>query len=175
MDAVGAAAGVSKLTVYSHFTDKETLFAAAIRVRCEEQMPAALFDVDTGVPLDEQLRAIARAFLAMATRPEAIALHRLLVSGSGVSPKLVQLFLAAGPERVRLGFEQFLRRHIAARRLGIADVPRAAQQFFALLKGESHTRLLCGCTEPVTAEMIEAEVAATVDFFLRACSPRPAG
>ena len=34
MDAIAAEAGVSKLTVYSHFTDKETLFVAAIRARC---------------------------------------------------------------------------------------------------------------------------------------------
>ncbi|MQT72625.1 TetR family transcriptional regulator, partial [Pseudomonas sp. FSL R10-0071] len=30
MDAVATLAGVSKLTVYSHFTDKETLFSSAI-------------------------------------------------------------------------------------------------------------------------------------------------
>ncbi|MCC6595535.1 MAG: helix-turn-helix transcriptional regulator, partial [Rhodanobacteraceae bacterium] len=46
MDSIAAEAGVSKLTVYSHFRDKETLFTAAIRERCEEQMPEALFDVD---------------------------------------------------------------------------------------------------------------------------------
>jgi TetR/AcrR family transcriptional regulator, mexJK operon transcriptional repressor len=31
MDAVRAWPGVSKLTVYSHFTDKETLFSSAIK------------------------------------------------------------------------------------------------------------------------------------------------
>jgi AcrR family transcriptional regulator len=46
MDAIAADAGVSKLAVYSHFRDKETLFIAAIRVRCEEQVPETLFDVD---------------------------------------------------------------------------------------------------------------------------------
>ena len=33
MDAIATAAGVSKLTVYSHFTDKEGLFVEAIRDR----------------------------------------------------------------------------------------------------------------------------------------------
>ena len=35
MDAVALEAGVSKLTVYSHFTDKETLFTAAVVAKCE--------------------------------------------------------------------------------------------------------------------------------------------
>ncbi len=44
MDGIAALAGVSKLTVYSHFGDKETLFSEAIRVQCEEMMPADLFE-----------------------------------------------------------------------------------------------------------------------------------
>ena len=43
MDQIAAEAGVSKLTVYSHFGDKETLFAAAVQRQCEEQLPTALF------------------------------------------------------------------------------------------------------------------------------------
>src|SRR3978361_1733983 len=58
MDAIAADAGVSKLTVYSHFTDKETLFVAAILARCEEQMPQTLFEVDLKDPVRRQLEAI---------------------------------------------------------------------------------------------------------------------
>jgi TetR/AcrR family transcriptional repressor of mexJK operon len=39
MDQIAAAAGVSKLTVYSHFGDKEALFVEAVRGLCEELMP----------------------------------------------------------------------------------------------------------------------------------------
>lgn len=167
MDAIAAEAGVSKLTVYSHFTDKETLFFAAIHARCEEQMPATLFNVDLEGPVRHQLDAIARAFLVMVMAPESIALNRLLTSGV-TSPKLVQLFWDAGPKRVQAGFQQFLRSEVEARQLDISDIPRASSQFFALLKGEVHARLLCGCQESVSHHEIDAHVSATVEFFLRA-------
>ncbi|HCR79885.1 MAG TPA: TetR family transcriptional regulator, partial [Alcanivorax sp.] len=34
MDAVATEAGASKLTVYSHLSDKATLFAAAVEAKC---------------------------------------------------------------------------------------------------------------------------------------------
>ena len=52
MDAIAAEAGVSKLTVYSHFTDKETLFAFAVKSKCEQQIPELLFELPAGVPIE---------------------------------------------------------------------------------------------------------------------------
>ncbi|MFZ1392197.1 MAG: TetR/AcrR family transcriptional regulator, partial [Dokdonella sp.] len=75
MDTIAALAGVSKLTVYSHFVDKERLFIEAVREKCAEQMPFELFDVDVSGPIREQLMAIARAFFALVTSEESISLH----------------------------------------------------------------------------------------------------
>ncbi len=171
MDAIAAEAGVSKLTVYSHFTDKETLFVAAIRARCTDQVPDALFDVDTTDPVRGQLEAIAHAFLNLITSPDAISLHRLLTSSGNASPKLAQLFWEAGPLRMRESFEQFLRQEVEAGQLDVPDTTRAASQFFSLLKGELHARLLCGCAQAVSVQDVDEHVAATVDFFLRAYTP----
>jgi TetR/AcrR family transcriptional repressor of mexJK operon len=173
MDAIAAEAGVSKLTVYSHFRDKETLFVEAVRAKSHEQMPDSLFDVDPNEPVRAQLEAIARAFLELVTSPQAIALHRLLTAGSGSSPKLAQLFWEGGPQRIQRGFQQYLQRKIAAGKLDIADVPRAAGQFFTLLKGDLHPRLLCGCGQRIEAAEFDAHIQASVDLFLRAYSPRP--
>ncbi|MEO5623455.1 MAG: TetR/AcrR family transcriptional regulator [Dokdonella sp.] len=171
MDAIAAEAGVSKLTVYSHFTDKETLFFAAIQVRCAEQMPATLFDVDPASPVRRQLEMIGHAFLRMVMAPDAVALHRLLNAHGSTSPKLVQLFWDAGPNRVQGGFQQFLRTEVEAGQLDIADVSRASSQFFALLRGEFHARLLCGCAETISARDIQLHVNATIEFFMRAYAP----
>ena len=55
MDQIAAEAGVSKLTVYSHYGDKETLFGAAAKAWCEQQLPSSLFEARPDVPLRERL------------------------------------------------------------------------------------------------------------------------
>jgi TetR/AcrR family transcriptional repressor of mexJK operon len=174
MDQIATEAGVSKLTVYSHFGDKESLFGAAIRAKCEEQLPAELFLVG-GLEgnLREQLTAIARAFFTLVTSEEAVAIHRMMMMpGTGDAPGR-ELFWQAGPQRVKEGFAAFLRDEVAQGALDIPDIERAASQFFCLIKGEVHMQLMCGLCCTLAPEAVDAHVQATVDLFLRAYgSPR---
>lgn len=173
MDQIAAEAGVSKLTVYSHFGDKEALFAAVVRAHCETQLPPALFEPTTGTPLRERLLAIAAAFYAMVTTPESVAGHRMLCTPQLAGSPLSRLFWEAGPQRVHDDFAALLERRIAAGELEIEDVPRAAGQFFALLKGEPHARRVFGCCDGTAeaADVVQAHLAASVDLFLRAYAP----
>ena len=172
MDAVAAAAQVSKLTVYSHFGDKDALFAEAVRCKCEEQLPAQIFMADLKGPLREQLLEIARAIFALVTSDEALAVHRTVVANVQQSPQLGALFWEAGPARVQGAFDAFLREEVAAGNLDIADTRRAATQFFCLLKGESHARMEFGCCAALKRREVDEHIAATVDMFLSAYGPR---
>ena len=177
MDQIAAEAGVSKLTVYSHFGDKESLFSAAVRAKCEEMLPSALFEADElEGSLRDQLTAIADAFFTLVTSTESLAMHRMMtVMPADADNHARELFWQAGPQRVKDGFGEFLRHRIERGDLFIDDVPRAAAQFFCLLKGELHTQLLCGlCNRPAKGE-VRQHIAATVDLFLRAYGrPGPA-
>lgn len=174
MDVIAATAGVSKLTVYSHFKDKETLFVEAIRGKCAELMPPELFEVGGAGSVREQLHAIARAFFNLITADEAISVHRLLTTGTGSSAKLAQMFWEAGPQTLQDTFARFLAREIDAGQLEVPDITRAASQFFCLLKGELHARLLCGCCNAAFDEKeVASHLTATVDMFLRAYAVRP--
>ncbi len=168
MDQIAAAAGVSKLTVYSHYGDKETLFAAVVKSHCEQQLPSSLFEPMPQVPLRERLLTIAQAFYAMASSPAAIAGHRMLCTPQLSGSPLPQLFWEAGPKRVQSDFAALLERRVAAGELRITDVPRAASQFFTLLKGEPHARLVLGCGDADAVVDTDAHLAATVELFLRA-------
>ena len=172
MDQIAAEAGVSKLTVYSHYGDKETLFAAAVRSYCEQQLPDALFEERPDVALRERLLQVARAFFGMISAPEALAGHRILCSPRMADSPLPRMFWEAGPERVQAGFADLLRRRVAAGELEIEDVPRASAQFFTLLKGEPHARMVFGCCAGMARREAERHVEATVDMFLRAYGRR---
>lgn len=171
MEAIAAEAGVSKLTVYSHFGDKDTLFRATISAKCEEMLPPTLFQAAPKGPLRRQLTSIARAFFALVTSAEAIGMHRMMSAQMGGDSRLPQMFWESGPQRVQDGFAEFLQVKIAAGQLAIADVPRAASQFFCLLKGELHARLSCGCPGDLDERLVDAHIQATVDLFLRAYAP----
>ncbi len=169
MDAVAAEAGVSKLTVYSHFGGKEALFVESVRCACENLLPATLFDVDVAAPVRGQLLKVAGVFFDLMMSDGALGMHRTLVASAQQSPKLARMFWEAGPLQVQAALADMLDRQVAARQLDIADTGRAASQFFALLKGEHHARMVFGCGRPSAAET-RAHLEATVDMFLRAYS-----
>jgi len=171
MEAIAAEAGVSKLTVYSHYGDKDALFSATIRAKCEEMLPPTLFQAAAKGPIRRQLTSIARAFFALVTSPEAIGMQRVMSTLMDTDSRLPQMFWEAGPQRVHDGFADFLRSRIAAGQLDIPDVDRASSQFFCLLKGELHARLVCGCPGDFGERDVDAHIKATVDLFLRAYAP----
>lgn len=167
MDQIAALAGVSKLTVYSHFGDKEALFNAAVQSTCDQLVPETLFLADNSAPLREQLLSIGRAFFALVSSEEALATQRIMLSPSTEDP-IRRLFWQAGPARMTTALGNALAPRVASGELQILDMELAAGQFFCLIKGELHNSMMFGLAEPVCAAVAERHVASAVDLFIRA-------
>ncbi|SDT47593.1 transcriptional regulator, TetR family [Pseudomonas sp. Z003-0.4C(8344-21)] len=171
MDAVASEAGVSKLTVYSHFNDKETLFSAAVVAKCEEQLPPLFFELPEGIAVENVLLNIARGFHQLINSEESVNLHRLIMALGSQDPNLSLIFFEAGPERMVQGMERLLTRIHKTGALNI-DLPRnAAEHFFCLIKGAGNFRLLYGCGEPLSEEASERHIQEVVALFMRAYRP----
>ncbi|CAH0647194.1 hypothetical protein PSEG_01094 [Pseudomonas sp. Nvir] len=171
MDAVAAAAGVSKLTVYSHFTDKQTLFCSAVMATCQIQLPDLLFEYPVGAQVEDVLLNIARGFQALISSDEAVKLSRLIMAQGSLDPSFGQYFYEAGPKRVLAGMEALLRGADERGLLRIDNPLRAAEHFFCLVKGAPDYRLLLGCAGPLQGDEAEAHVREVVGVFLRAYRP----
>jgi TetR/AcrR family transcriptional repressor of mexJK operon len=173
MDAIAAEAGVSKLTVYSHFSDKDTLFREAVKARCEEQLPHAFFEITSEpMAIRDQLLTIARAFHALVTSEETVLMYRMMAAQAPSNSKLAALFFEAGPQRILSEFETLLRHAVKTGALAIGDTREAAEHFFCLVKGVCHMRLLIGVCEAPTETQAAEHVHNVVDLFLRAYAPR---
>jgi len=172
MEAIAAEAGVSKLTVYSHFTDKDTLFQAAVRSKCEESLPESVFDVSARGDVRARLRAIAQGFHQLVMSAESLGLHRMLIAQGAQNPKLVELFYESGPRRVINAFQAFLQSAKESGELDIPDPSRAASHFFCLLKGEGHMLQLLGCPLCVPTCDPQQHIDSVLELFLRAYLPR---
>jgi len=176
MDAVATAAGVSKLTVYSHFGDKDSLFREAVRARCHELMPEDVYTVDPTLPIRDTLMQIAKVHGNLMVSEVAIGTWRAILSDCRQgNPRLGQMLWEEGPQRTQQLMERLLDHAEQAGQLDIPDLHIAARQFLALLKGDTHFRRLFGCEDCNSDEFqreIEANVIAAVDMFLRAYAPR---
>ncbi|HVL02492.1 MAG TPA: TetR/AcrR family transcriptional regulator [Dongiaceae bacterium] len=171
MDAIAAEAGVSKLTVYSHFTDKETLFASAVQSKCEEQLPPLFFEFNQHSPLVETLLTIGRGFYGLISSEESIALHRLMMTQAQHNPMLSRLFYEAGPQQVIAAMEHLLEQANDAGLLRVPNPMAAAEHFLSLIKGSHHMRQLAGIAEALPEPVAEQHVQEVVALFMRAFQP----
>jgi TetR/AcrR family transcriptional repressor of mexJK operon len=171
MDAIAAEAGVSKLTVYSHFTDKETLFSAAVKAKCEEQLPELLFELPPDASIESVLLNIGRIFNVLINSRESLELHRVMVAMANQDSKLSRMFYEAGPLQILQEMTGLLAQANQAGKLRIEHPQNAAEHFFSLIKGGYNFRLLIGCGAPLEGEEAEQHVQEVVELFLRAYAP----
>jgi TetR/AcrR family transcriptional repressor of mexJK operon len=167
MDAIAEAAQVSKRTVYSHFSNKETLFAGVMQTMCRR---FNRFDESSELPPgapEEVLTTIGVNFVALITSPEAIALYRLVTSEAPRHPELAEIFYANGPQNFCNVLSRYFE-ELSEKGLLCVDSPViAANQYWELVKAPFHLKLLLGLAERPDEAAINAYVESAVARFLR--------
>lgn len=167
MDEVAKRAGVSKQTVYSHFSSKEQLFAAAIHERIEASFPEQAVEALEQHTLEADLTAFVDRFGRLLMSSEAIAMHRVLVAAAAKDSALAKIFWEAGPAEMIERLRAFLRMWADRGELAIDDYDTAGARLVALIKGKLHFELSIGLKTSVSEEEFNSHVVDVVDCFLR--------
>ncbi|HET6160806.1 MAG TPA: TetR/AcrR family transcriptional regulator [Dongiaceae bacterium] len=168
IDEVVARAGGSKATVYSLFENKEGLFAALVAEAAEE-LAALLQKATLDGAIEDDLRAFGRRYLEILTRPERLALFRLVIGECGRVPEVGDIFYRTGPHAIFQRVVSLLRDAAARGQIVISDVDAMAHFFIDALRGHMHMQVLLNPTRRPTPREIERHVDFVVENFLRAC------
>lgn len=171
MEAVAAAAGVTKRTLYAKYPDKQALFAAVIP-RALAAMP--FHDVPPDPPdidLASALRALAGQIVARLIEPRAVALRRLALLEA---PRLAQLDHVDVAEVWSASLRSVVRllsRYAEAGEVVTDDHEVAADLFVAMVAGTPAMLADYGVFR--TAEEVARHIDHAVDLFLTGILPRP--
>lgn len=173
MEDVAAKAGVSKMTVYSHFSDKDALFENVVS-GVADQMMLGLPEADCEqTPLGERLTRIGAAFLTVIININVAGMAHLLPVASRGDRELSTRFFNAGPGRTSAALSEIISAAAARNELIVDSPTMAAEDLLSLWEGGLPVRILLGLVEPSTPEEIKRRARRGTDVFMRAyANPR---
>jgi TetR/AcrR family transcriptional repressor of mexJK operon len=168
IEGVAEEAGVSKMTVYNHFGDKQTLFKAFV-----EREVSTLSSLLTQLPLSlddfrNTLITFGMAFLDFITRPEVIQFNRLLISVAPHQPQLVRQFFEAGPATIYAALANLLRQAAFSQELSIPNPERAADQLMAMWQSFDLMKFQLGLEATLPPQRLLDYVEDCVDTMMKA-------
>ena len=171
MEAIAAAAQMSKRTLYSRFSDKSALFLAAVaRASAHYTIDAEqLRTLDTG-DLSTTLRALAKRRLENLATPNGIRLHRILATESYRFPSLQSSVFSENTGATINFLTRLFEQHPA-----LTDVVRqhpreAAIAFMSMVLRGPAQQIISGVESDPGA--LEDSVGFTVDLFLNGAAQR---
>jgi AcrR family transcriptional regulator len=172
VDEIAAQAGVSKQTVYKHFTDKERLFTDVVLGtidQMQERFGALTIGLEHTEDVERDLRNLARRLVTLVIRPELAQLRRIVIGEFERFPEVARTWYEQGPQRVVTTLAPRLEQLSQRGLLRIDDPLLAAQHFNWLVLSIPLNGLMFGVPEePYTQADLERFADEAVRVFLAA-------
>jgi AcrR family transcriptional regulator len=166
VDAIARAAGVSKATLYSYFTDKRQIFMEVAKAECGLQIEEADAILSDESSPREVLSTAADRMLSFFLSSFGQSIFRMCVAESDRFPELGREFYETGPKLFRGKMVEYLRCAVADGDLVIDDFELAADQFAELCKASLFPELMFGIRRHVTAAEKQRVIDGAVETFL---------
>lgn len=137
IEAIAVKAGVSKVTLYTHYPDKTALFRAAVE-REMERIEAAQQPRQRDrrpMPVADQLREFGLGLLTFLTSKPAIDFYSVVAGELRRHEDLARAFYNLGPGRTRANLARLIAGAAAAGKLSVSNPEHAADELFGLWQG----------------------------------------
>ena len=168
MEAVAIEAGVSKQTVYSHFSDKETLFEATVTAISDQMVKGLSAPEPTGQTLQSRLNKMGVAFLSVILGPNVANMTHTLPAALRDNRELATRFYNAGPGRTKAALAERIAAAASLGELTVDSPELAAEDLLSLWVGNLPAQVAFGIAPSVPLKEIERRVQRGTEVFLRA-------
>ncbi len=167
MEHVAARAGVSKVTVYKRFDDKEALFEAVVRREMTKMEVAFKSWPFADGSLSERLNAYGSILLRFLFSTEHMLLDRMLAHDLKHSPEMARRFFDAGPGACRAQLAEMLGEAATRGDIDIDDPLLAAADLFGLWKGFIDKEMEFKVVQTFSEDQIDRRVRRGTRLFLK--------
>jgi TetR/AcrR family transcriptional repressor of mexJK operon len=172
IDSVAQAAGVSKVTLYTYFSNKETLFEAVVGSYSDLVFANLTPEILDPLHPERALTHIGTQFLQLIHSTEAIGIFRALIGCASQHNSACQIFFRHGPDPIVQQLANYLQAAQHANTLSFGDPYTAADHFLSLLMGRAHLLALFGLHTP-SAQELQQILQQSLSRFLNACRSTP--
>lgn len=168
MNAVAAAVGGSKTTLWNLFPSKLALFEAVVEDIVRDYGAALTVDLDSAPDVEAGLVRMGDSIMETIMSEQITGIHRLVMGEAGRAPELGRVMFERGPGPGMARFAGWLERQMAAGLLKRGDPSLAAQQFSGLCRAGVVDRHLMGMVSPDDVAQGRREVRAAAATFMAA-------
>jgi TetR/AcrR family transcriptional regulator, mexJK operon transcriptional repressor len=166
VDAIAAAANVSKVTIYARFGSKDQLFVRAMSASTDVMYEQARIEAEAGLPLPELLHQLGVNFVCKLTAPDMVALWGAMKQAAAVAPDLPAQFYGNVIARSLGTLANVLALADQRGEIRCENPREVAVQFVSMVQGEFRLRGELGVGPPPEDEAIDAYVASCVRLLM---------
>ncbi|HYX62957.1 MAG TPA: TetR/AcrR family transcriptional regulator [Burkholderiales bacterium] len=167
---IASRAKVSKRELYAHFGSKQDLLVACISARTSRMKPPDLPEPQSHEMLERALTAFGETLLREVSHPLVLAMFRLAIAESGVSPRVARSLETQGRGPARSALANLIGGAQAKGLLAKGDAEDLARDYLGLLWQDLMVGLLLKVAKPPSVQEMRRRAAHATASFVKLAS-----